>query len=345
MAQFTVPLPRFDGHGSYRRFRSDFKSFCTIQKFTDDEALNCLPLCLHGVAREAFDGLERPAAGSESGSKPPLEPLLDRLGEVFPDATSMDSHSTLQSLRFNPDAQSLDIFTVQLRGLVTAVFGAPTPDSHLFHYFLAAMPQRLAHAVVAGGCLTYDSAVDRVRNVLAADRLPSGPVRPGGPGESVYAVTGAQPDAVTGARPEAVTGARPESELPHVVPESGAEGPGVRSVGSAGSAVVSDPAMLELILRRIEQLELQVAQDNAQRVGTGREGREAPRSAHNAQRCLCCGEPGHTKGECRLRMARCFRCGKTGHIQRMCFPGNADGEGAGRGGRAPPTFRRGEPRF
>ncbi|KAF0304747.1 hypothetical protein FJT64_023508 [Amphibalanus amphitrite] len=66
------------------------------------------------AAREAFDTFERPAAGS-------IDTLLDRLGAVFPDASALDCHSALQALKFDPTAQSLDTFIVQLRGLVTAV--------------------------------------------------------------------------------------------------------------------------------------------------------------------------------------------------------------------------------
>ena len=329
MAQFTVPLPRFDGRGSFRRFRDDFTSFCKIQNFTDDAAMNCLPLSLSAVAREAFDGIERPNPCTTAL-------LLDRLAILFPESATVDAHSALQSLRFEPDLQSLDIFTVELRGLVTAVFGAQTPDSHLFHYFLAAMPPRLAHAVVAGGCVTYQAAVERVRNILAADRLRRVPVSPS---ERVCAVDGASPDA---GRVRAADSAPPDAGPPPALSQDGATGggeePGVRAVGGGNPG----PQMLDLILRRIEQLELQVT--GAQRVGLP--GRGA-RMDDDVSKCLCCGQPGHSKPECRFRMTRCFRCGKVGHIQRTCFSGNAGGEGAQGGGRAPRMLGQGrrEPGF
>lgn len=327
MAQFPMPLPRYDGRGSFRRFCEDFKSYCVVQSFSDDAALNCLPLCLDGAARDAFATLERPDDGTVSAQL-----LLDRLGAVFPDASAMDSHGALQALRYDPESQSLDSFIIKLRGLVTAVFGAKTPDSHLFHYFLAALPQRLAHAVVSMGCETFDAAVKQVQNVLAADRLSRGP---GQQGQRVNAVGGE------------CTPSEPRQDPGQAGAASG--GPGVHKVAGGDNATEprTEPSTLELILRRIEQLELQVA--TATRVGQMR--REMTRG-HVSDRhdlmpkCLCCGESGHTKPECRFRLARCFSCGKVGHVQRTCFSGNAEGEGAQGGARAPRSpGRRREPAF
>lgn len=307
MASFGLPPPRYDGRGSFRRFREDFKSFCVVQSLTEEATVNCLPLCLDGAAREAFATFERPAGGS-------VEALLDRLGAVFPDATAMDSHSALQALRFDPASQSLDTFLVKLRGLVTAVFGVNTPDSHLFHYFLAALPQRLAHAVVSLGCVTFDAAVKGVQNVLAADRLSRGPE---GQGQRVCTVGG---DSSRYEPPPAQGEAATASEEPEVLKVAGA---------AAG------PSVLEQILLRIEQLELQLAAANQMGQMRREVARERSDRDMSMPRCLCCGDPGHAKPDCRFRLARCFSCGKVGHVQRTCFSGNAEGEGAQGGARAP----------
>ena len=319
MAHFAPP--RYDGRGSFRRFREDFKSFCAVQSFTGEATLNCLPLCLDGAAREAFDTFERPADGS-------IDTLLDRLGAVFPDASALDCHSALQALKFDPTAQSLDTFIVQLRGLVTAVFGAHSPDTHLFHYFLAALPQRLAHAVVSLGSVTFDAAVKSVQNVLAADRLSRGPV---GQGQRVCAVGG------DGARSE------PALDQAEAGPAgSDSERPGVRKVGDEAA----EPSVLEQILRRIGQLELQLAATN--RMGQMRHDRARGRQECDVSMpiCLCCGETGHGKPDCRFRLARCFACGKVGHVQRTCrLSGNAGGEGAQGGARAPRSLGRRDREF
>lgn len=309
MAQFAVPLPRYDGRGSFRRFRSDFECFCVVQSLDEEVSLNCLSLCLDGVAREALDAFPRPLGNSVST-------VLDHLATVFPDITAVDSHCALQTLKFSPETQPLDTFIVKLRSLVTAVFGteASTSSSQLFHYFLAALPQRLAHAVVSTGCVTFEEAVKCVRNAMAADRLSQGS---GNRRETEHV--------------RVVDGSATASAAPPLHPSDHDGGTGESSV-RAVSGPTTEPQILQQILRRIEQLELQLAAAN-------RAGNDVKRSRYDSattvSNCLCCGQHGHSKQECRFRGARCFRCGRVGHMQRTCFSGNAEGEGALDGRRAP----------
>ena len=164
--------------------------------------------------------------------------------------------------------------------------------------------------------MTFDAAVKCVKNVLAADRLSRGPG-----GRRVCAVGGEGAPSEPSPDPgeAAPIGVRPAPAEPEVLKVGGA---------------AAEPSMLEQILRRIEQLELQLTAAN--RMGQTTVTRARGNGGElSTPKCLCCGEPGHTKPECRFRLARCFSCGKVGHVQRTCFSGNAGGEGAQGGARAP----------
>ena len=51
---FSMKAPDFSGEGSFSRFSTDLDTFFTLHDFDDQLKLRFLPLCLTGVARDAF---------------------------------------------------------------------------------------------------------------------------------------------------------------------------------------------------------------------------------------------------------------------------------------------------
>ena len=110
----------------------------------------------------------------------------------------------------------------------------------------------------------------------------------------------------------------------------------VRQVSQA-----SGNEMLEKVLQRLEQLELQVAraaqpaarERGPARAGTARarDGRsdagrpDGGRQESGRRACFACGSEQHLRAACPHRRARCYTCGRDGHISRVCDRGNDAG--------------------
>ena len=64
-------------------------------------------------------------------------------------------------------------------------------------------------------------------------------------------------------------------------------------------------------------------------------GSSSPKAKASDPLCLCCGNAGHLKSECRSKDKECSNCGKTGHLAKVCKGGNqsAAPPAAGRGGK------------
>lgn len=110
----------------------------------------------------------------------------------------------------------------------------------------------------------------------------------------------------------------------------------VRQVSQAG-----ENAVLERVLQRLEQLELQVARAApavAREPGRARDGprrgrpergrpdRDGDRPGRGSRACFACGSELHLRAACPHRRARCYTCGEDGHISRVCNRGNGAGD-------------------
>ena len=166
---FTVPSPRFSGEGSLSRFLSDFDGFSSLYRWDDDTRLKFLPLCLSGVARDAFDSLtvdQRASFGL----------AVKGLKALFESSNALDAHAKLRQLRFDP-RESLDAFVIKFRKLVQDAFPGSDNDMMRLNCFLATLPEPYQIDVVSNGIDSFSAAVERVRNFMRGESLRSHPVR------------------------------------------------------------------------------------------------------------------------------------------------------------------------
>ena len=166
----NTAAPRFSGEGSFSRFKTDMEGFFTFNpSFTDEYRLGFLPLCLTGVARDAFESLSDDQRGTYSQA-------LAALGEIFAGSSAVDAHAQLQELRLDP-RDSLDTFLVKFRKLVSEAFPGNNSDIVLFNNFLAALPEKYRVDIVTQGITTFQAAADRVRNAIRGEKLRDRTVR------------------------------------------------------------------------------------------------------------------------------------------------------------------------
>ena len=128
-----------------------------------------LPLCLTGVARDAYDCL------SEESKKTYKTAVLG-LKQAFPARSVVEAQVQLRSIRFNPESD-LDSFIIRLKGLVTTAFPESDADTLMFNYFLQSLPVHFQSKLVADGVSAFDEAVTSIRNMCCATRLSGTPVR------------------------------------------------------------------------------------------------------------------------------------------------------------------------
>lgn len=164
-----MPLCRFDGRGSVSRFFDDFNSYSELNEWRDEQKLNLLPLCLDGIARDAFDAL------SESQKKKYADAEAGIRASFGGGGSAVDCLAALRSLRFD-GSRPLDAFLIELKKLVNQAYRTAS-DSVLFNTFLSTLHDDLYAQVVADGIDTFDAAVTKVRNVLTAARHVTRPVR------------------------------------------------------------------------------------------------------------------------------------------------------------------------
>ena len=171
-AQFggiTMSYPRFSGEGKFSRFLSDFQSFSSLHKWDDETRLKFLPLCLSGVARDAYDSLT-------DDQRKSYDLIVKGLSSLFEKPSALDAHAKLRQLRFDPH-ESLDVFVIKFRKLVQDAFPGSDSDMLRLNCFVAALPEPYQVDVVSKGIDSFPAAVERVRNMMRGENLRSHPVR------------------------------------------------------------------------------------------------------------------------------------------------------------------------
>ena len=113
-------LPTFDGKKSFARFTADYQTFAKMESWTADQQRTGLPLCLTGIARDAYDALT-------TAEKATLPTIYAALSSIFPADTPVSAHVKLRKLEFAP-GDDLDSFVVTLRKWVSRSF--PSQEKH-----------------------------------------------------------------------------------------------------------------------------------------------------------------------------------------------------------------------
>ena len=158
----SVGLPTFDGSGSVKRFLDDFERFSRLQNWDDAKKLDVFPLCLVGIARDAFDALGDDQKATFAGVK-------SGLINSFSSRSSVDHHVALRALKFDPSG-SLDAFVIEFRKLVALAFPGQPLEGLLYNHFLSTLPAEFYSAIIADGISTFEDAVTKVRNICSAAR-------------------------------------------------------------------------------------------------------------------------------------------------------------------------------
>ena len=162
-SSISVGLPSFSGTGSVSRFIDDFKTFSTLQEWGVEKQASLLPLCLSGIARDAYDAL--PAS-----CKQDVAAVFERLKVAFPSISIVEAQVRLRSLKFKT-GDNLDTFIVQIKGLVSRAFPGTNGDELLFNYFLQSLPTEYQQVLVSEGIQSFEIAVGKIRNISCAARL------------------------------------------------------------------------------------------------------------------------------------------------------------------------------
>lgn len=149
--------------GSLSRFISDFKTFAAFQDWDAAKQASLLPLCLTGVARDAYDCLPE-------ASKKSISLAFEGLKQAFPARGVVEAQVKLRNLKFDP-RDDLDAFAIRLKGLVSTAFPGSEADSLFFNYFMQSLPIPFQSRLVSDGVTSFDAALTTVRNMCCADRL------------------------------------------------------------------------------------------------------------------------------------------------------------------------------
>ena len=165
---FSIKAPDFYGEGSFTRFAADLDTYYTIHDFNDDLKLRFLPLCLSGVARDAFEALP-------ADSRTTYEKAIRGLSANFGRPCALDAHAKLRNLQYDT-SMSLDAFVIKFKHLMSQAFPGQLSDQVLFHTFLPALPGRYQEHIIAQGISDFEDAVGRVRNLIQSERFQQ-PVR------------------------------------------------------------------------------------------------------------------------------------------------------------------------
>ena len=160
--------PEFSGTEPFGRFKSDLDTYYAIHNFNDDLKLRFLPLCLKGVARDAFEALSEECRST-------FDRAIVGLSNCFVKPCALDAHAKLRNLKFDP-SQSLDSFIIEFKHLMTVAFPGTASDQVLFHSFLPTLPVKYQEHILSLGLIDFDEAVRGVRNVMRSERVQA-PVR------------------------------------------------------------------------------------------------------------------------------------------------------------------------
>ena len=120
-------LPRFDGTGSFSRFIDDIKIYGTLQGWDEAKIRSVLPLCLTGIARDAFDAIPRDLRVT-------LDSTVTELKKNFVDPSTLEKHLQLHNMSYKP-SESLDKLVIELKKQVSRAFPDQPHDSLLLNHF------------------------------------------------------------------------------------------------------------------------------------------------------------------------------------------------------------------
>lgn len=160
---FSLKAPEFSGVESFSRFKSDLDTYYTIHNFNDDLKLRFLPLCLKGVARDAYEALS--AEGKSTYNK-----AVEELSNCFVKPCALDAHAKLRNLKFD-SSMSLDSFIIQFKHLMSVAFPGPISDQVLFHSFLPTLPVKYQEHIISLGLESFEDSVSKVRNLIRSERI------------------------------------------------------------------------------------------------------------------------------------------------------------------------------
>ena len=161
----VASAPKFSGEGNFGRFLTDLDAFFAFSPSVNDEQrLRFLPLCLTGVARDAYDSLT-------DGQRTTFRDAVEGLKGLFHRADPVDAHTQLRALKFDRDQQSFDIFIIKFKKLVHEAYPGSVTDVVLFNSYIDALPERYKADVISQGITTFAGAVERTRNVMRGERV------------------------------------------------------------------------------------------------------------------------------------------------------------------------------
>ena len=273
----VASAPKFSGEGSFTRFLTDLEAFFAFDpSLNDEQRLRFLPLCLTSVARDAFDSLT-------DCQRTTFKDAVDGLKGFFHRPSSVDAHSQLRSLKFEPrQHHSFDVFLIKFRKLVHEAFPGNVSDVVLFNCFLDAVSERYKVDIVSQGITSFTGAVDRTRNVLRGEQLCANQT----PGES--SVRQISTDS---------------TEEPTVLEQ-----------------ILS---RLDQLGRRMANPDFSRQPGNSRAAtrrgrGTGGPGHDQGGAQSAPRACYVCGSPSHLQRNCRFRNRTCYGCGETGHLLYRC---------------------------
>lgn len=164
---FAMAPARFSGSGSVHRFFDDFNRFARFMKWNNERKLDALPLCLSGIARDAFDALS-------DEQKQSYEAAEAGMKSSFTSRSSVDYYAALRELKYD-GSSPLDAFVIELKQLISRAYPGAQPDELLLNSFLSALSDELYSEVVGAGVDSFQNAVTKVRNLLMAVRHTSRP--------------------------------------------------------------------------------------------------------------------------------------------------------------------------
>ena len=160
MSSLAISLPKFNGEGSLNRFVEDFAIYASLQGWDDAEKRTIVPLCLTGIARDAYDALP-------VGHRETFDDVVSGLRKSFGVPSALEKHLALQKLSYDPN-ESLDNFIIQFKKQIAGAFPGQALDGILLNYFLTALPADYRSAVIATGITSFEDAVGKVRNLKSA---------------------------------------------------------------------------------------------------------------------------------------------------------------------------------
>ena len=160
---FSLRAPEFSGVEPFSRFKSDLDTYYTIHGFNDDLKLRFLPLCLKGVARDAFEALSEECRST-------YDRAIAGLSDCFAKPCALDAHAKLRNLRFD-STMSLDSFIIEFKHLMSVAFPGPMSDQVLFHSFLPTLPVKYQEHILSLGLVDFDDAVRGVRNLMRSESV------------------------------------------------------------------------------------------------------------------------------------------------------------------------------